>query len=54
MKGSLLQQAATEVFDQWRNGIFGEIALQRYRLADAAQAHADIIVRRIGPNAMVL
>ncbi len=54
VKGALLQQAASEVFDQWRDGIFGEIELQRYRLADAAQAHADIIARRIGPNPILV
>lgn len=52
--GALLQHAVREVFDQWRSGIFGEIELQRYRLADAAQAHADIIARRIGPNPILL
>lgn len=54
VKGSLLQQAAREVFDQWRNGIFGEIELQRYRLTDAAQAHTDIISRRIAPNPILV
>lgn len=54
VKGALLQQAARELFDQWRDGIFGEIELQRYPLADAAQAHADIIARRIGPNPILM
>jgi NADPH2:quinone reductase len=54
VKGPLLLRAATEVFDQWRDGIFGEIELQRYRLADAARAHADVIARRIGPNPILV
>jgi NADPH2:quinone reductase len=54
VKGSLLQQAAREVFNQWRRGIFGEIELQRYELTDAAHAHRDIINRRIGPNPILL
>lgn len=54
VKGSMLPQAVTEVFDQWRDGIFGEIELHRYRLAEAAQAHADYIARRIGPNPILL
>ncbi|HEY4250509.1 MAG TPA: zinc-binding dehydrogenase [Roseomonas sp.] len=54
VKGALLQQAASEVFDQWRVGIFGEIEVQRYRLADAAHAHADILARRIGPNPILV
>lgn len=54
VKDAMLAQAATEVFDQWRDGIFGEIELQRYRLADAAQAHADYIARKIGPNPILV
>ncbi|TPL36010.1 zinc-binding dehydrogenase [Mesorhizobium sp. B2-4-6] len=54
VKGPMLTQAATEVFDQWRDGIFGEIELHRYRLAEAAQAHEDYIARRIGPNPILL
>ncbi|TPM26580.1 zinc-binding dehydrogenase [Mesorhizobium sp. B2-3-5] len=54
VKGSMLAQAATEVFDQWRDCIFGEIELHRYRLAEAAQAHADYSTRRIGPNPILL
>ena len=54
VKGAVLLQATTEVFDQWRNGIFGEIELHRYRLADAAQAHADVIARRIGANPILV
>jgi NADPH2:quinone reductase len=54
VKDALLAQAATEVFDRWRDGIFGEIELQRYRLANAAQAHADYIARKIGPNPILV
>ncbi|CAH2404140.1 zinc-binding dehydrogenase [Mesorhizobium escarrei] len=54
VKDAMLAQAATEVFDQWRDGIFGEIELQRYRLADAGQAHADYIARKIGPNPILV
>ncbi|WP_426410822.1 zinc-binding dehydrogenase [Bradyrhizobium ganzhouense] len=54
VKGAMLARAATEVFNQWRDGIFGEIELQRYRLADAAQAHADYIARKIGTNPILV
>lgn len=54
VKGAMLAQAAAEVFNQWRDGIFGEIELQRYRLADAAQAHADYIARKIGTNPILV
>jgi NADPH2:quinone reductase len=54
VKDAMLGQAATEVFDRWRDGIFGEIELQRYRLADAAQAHADYIARKIGTNPILV
>jgi NADPH2:quinone reductase len=54
VKGPMVAQAAAEVFDQWRDGIFGEIELQRYRLADAAQAHADYIARKIRTNPILL
>lgn len=54
VKGPMLAQAASEVFDQWRDGVFGEIELQRYRLVEAAQAHADYIARRIGPNPILI
>jgi NADPH:quinone reductase-like Zn-dependent oxidoreductase len=54
VKGPMLAQAAADVFDQWRDGIFGEIALQRYRLADAAQAYADYIARKIGTNPILV
>lgn len=54
VQGALLEQASTELFDRWREGIFGDIALHRYRLADAAQAHRDIADRAIGPNPILV
>ena len=54
VKDALLAQAATEVFDHWRDGVFGEIELQRYRLADAAQAHMDYTARKIGTNPILV
>jgi NADPH2:quinone reductase len=52
--GPLLQQAAAELFARWREGIFGEIELQRYPLDDAARAHRDIAARRIGQNPILV
>ncbi|PTQ07868.1 hypothetical protein CLG96_17195 [Sphingomonas oleivorans] len=54
VKGAMLQQASTELFDRWREGIFGEIELHRYRLVDVAQAHRDIASRSIGPNPILV
>lgn len=54
VKGALLAQASNELFDRWREGIFGDIALHRYRLLDAAQAHRDIADRTIGPNPILV
>ncbi len=54
VKGDMLDQASTELFDRWREGIFGEIALHRYRLADVAEAHRDIANRTIGPNPILI
>lgn len=54
VKDALLERAAAEVFDHWRDGMFGEIELQRYRLIDAGLAHADILARKIGPNPILL
>jgi NADPH2:quinone reductase len=49
VKDEVLRQAASEVFDVWREDIFGEVTLHRYPLAEAVQAHEDIVARRIGP-----
>lgn len=54
VKGTMLQQAATEVFGLWQQGVFGDIELHRYALTDAAKAHEDIAARRIGPNPVLI
>ena len=54
VKGAMLQQAAAEVFGLWQQGVFGDIELHRYPLAEAATAHADIAARRIGPNPVLI
>lgn len=54
VKGAMLQQAAAEVFGLWQQGVFGDIELHRYPLAEAATAHADIAARRIGPNPILI
>lgn len=54
VQGAMLEQASTELFDRWREGIFGDLVLHRYRLADAAQAHRDIADRAIGPNPVLV
>ena len=54
IKGAMLNEASTELFDRWREGIFGDIELQRYRLVDVAQAHRDIANRTIGPNPILV
>jgi len=54
LKGALLGQASKELFDRWREGIFGDIAPHRYRLLDAALAHRDIADRTIGPSPILV
>ena len=54
VKGAMLTQASNELFDRWREGIFGDIELHRYRLIDVAQAHRDIASRAIGPNPVLI
>lgn len=54
VNGAMLQQAAAEVFGLWQQGVFGDIELHRYPLAEAATAHADIAARRIGPNPILI
>lgn len=47
-------QAAGEVFDAYRNGVFGKFEAARYPLASAALAHADIAARRTsGPMLLI-
>lgn len=47
-------QAASEVFDAYRQGVFGKLDAARYPLASAALAHADIAARRAsGPMLLV-
>lgn len=41
-----LQAAADEVFDAWRNGVFGAVSARKYSLSEAQRAHADILERR--------
>jgi len=43
--GALLRSASGELFDLVAQGKLGEFPVQRYPLADAAQAHADIAAR---------
>jgi NADPH2:quinone reductase len=43
-----LQYAADELFEAWRNGVFGAINARKYPLSEAQQAHADILERRHG------
>ena len=42
-----LEEAATDLLDAFRAGVFGEIPVTRYPLADVSQAHEDIAARRI-------
>jgi len=44
--GSSLSRAVGDVFDAYRQGIFGELPITRYALKDAAKAHADIEARK--------
>ncbi|MBN6151853.1 zinc-binding dehydrogenase [Xanthomonas sp. AmX2] len=47
-------QAASEVFDAYRKGVFGKLEAARYPLASAALAHADIAARRTsGPMLLI-
>ncbi|EJL57896.1 Zn-dependent oxidoreductase, NADPH:quinone reductase [Rhizobium sp. CF122] len=49
-----LQAAADEVFDAWRNGVFGTASARKYPLWEAQRAHADILERRSnGPMVLV-
>lgn len=49
-----LDYAAADLFAAVQAGIFGDLPMQRYALAQAAQAHADIEARRtIGPVLLV-
>jgi len=44
--GSSLSRAVGDVFDAYRQGIFGELPVTRYALKDASKAHADIEARK--------
>jgi NADPH2:quinone reductase len=46
VKGATLGIAAAELFDLVRNGILGEVEINRYPLTEAARAHADVAARR--------
>jgi NADPH2:quinone reductase len=40
-----VEQAVADVFDAFKAGVFGEVAITRYALRDAARAHADVASR---------
>ena len=46
VKGPSVAIATGELFDAFRRGVFGEIEVARYPIAEAARAHADIAARR--------
>jgi NADPH2:quinone reductase len=46
LQGPAQAVATQAVFDAFRNGIFGELDVTRYPLAQAARAHEDIAARR--------
>lgn len=46
VRGPLLASASAEVFDAYRQGVFGSLHLSRYPLAEAARAHEDIASRK--------
>lgn len=46
VKGSAVATATGELFDAYRKGVFGDIEVARYPLAEAARAHEDIAARR--------
>lgn len=54
VRGELVGQAVDELFDAIRKGTFALIRPTRYPLRDAAQAHEDILARRLtGPSYFV-
>ena len=46
VNGPTVATATAELFDAFRKGIFGEIEITRYSIADAVRAHEDIAGRR--------
>ncbi len=49
-----LQDAADELFEAWRNGVFGVINARKYPLSQAQQAHTDILERsHSGPIVLI-
>lgn len=46
VKGAAVATATGELFDAYRKGVFGEIEVARYPIAEAARAHEDIAARR--------
>ena len=46
VNGPTVATATAELFDAFRKGIFGEIDITRYSIADAVRAHEDIAGRR--------
>lgn len=54
VNGPTLEEAASELFAQWKDGTFGQIDLDRYALKDAAAAHQAIADRTIGPNPILI
>jgi NADPH2:quinone reductase len=49
-----LEQGARTLFAALRDGVFGAVEPVRYRLADVAQAHADLEARRIAGAAILV
>ncbi len=46
IQGPALATATAAVFNAYRTGVFGELEVTSYPLADAARAHEDIAARR--------
>ncbi len=48
-----LEEATSELFTAFRQGVFGEIKASRYPLSDVVRAHEDIAARRISGPAIL-
>lgn len=49
-----LEQAAKEVFDTWRDGVFGTPEATRYPLREVVRAHEDMAARRLSGAAILI
>lgn len=49
-----LEEAGADLFQVWREGVFGTVTPTRYRLQDVVQAHRDLAQRRISGPAILI